>query len=316
MQPLNSHHLTQRIRNTIHSLLIIVIMFFVLGFTAELVMGASGWWLIIIIIASILISMRVSPFLIMRLYHAQPLSPQDSPELYRIVAQLCEKAELESLPKIFYIPSAAASAFTTGRSNNAAIAVSDGLLRQLNLRELSAVLAHEVSHIRHRDIWTMSLADSMSRLTTFICTFGFLLLLALTPVLLSSGAGFPLPGLILLATIPYLTALLQFGLSRTREFDADLGAVELTDDPAAMISALEKIDGRKSSWFSRIFTPQRQNPTPSLLRTHPPTEERIARLRRLRTPHQPINDNEIRYAPSYFKRITHKPRRRWSGVWY
>lgn len=316
MDEVTENHLIQRLRNILHSLLIIGSMFLLLGFTAELVLGSIGWWLILAVLISILIGTRISPMLVMRLYRAQPLSHHQTPELHRVLNLLCERAELDSYPKLFYIPSSTPTAFTVGRRDDSAIAVSDGLLRQLNLREMAGVLAHEVAHIRHRDIWVMSLADSIGRMTSLLCMFGLIIIFALSPLMLFSEQGIPWLGLIFLAVIPHITTLLQLGLSRTREFDADLGAIELTNDPKALISALTKIEGPRFSWFSRIFLPRRQDSNPSLLRTHPPMEERIERLSELVTSHPPRYEFETHRIPKQFVVITRKPRRHWSGVWY
>lgn len=316
MDETSENHIAQRLRNIFHSLLIIGSMFILLGFTAELVLGAAGWWLVLAVLVSILIGVCVSPMLVMRLYRAQPLSHYHTPELYRVLSLLNERAELETLPKLYYIPSAVSTAFTTGTRDDSAIAISDGLLRQLNLREMAGVLGHEVSHIRHRDIWVMSLADSVSRMTSLICTLGLILVFAFLPFYLLSEQGLPWLGILLLIIIPNITTLLQLGLSRTREFDADLGAVELTQDPEAMISALAKIEGPRFSWFSRIFLPRRQDPNPSLLRTHPPVAERIQRLSELTVRPPSFQGYDPHQLPGQFVRVTRRPRRHWSGVWY
>ena len=316
MDETSENHIVQRIRNILHSLLIIGSMFILLGFTAELVLGAAGWWLVFALLVSILIGVRISPMLVMRLYRAQPLSHHHTPELYRILSLLSERAELETLPKLYYIPSAVSTAFTTGTRNDCAIAISDGLLRQLNLREMAGVLGHKISHIRHRDIWVMSLADSVSRMASLLCTMGLILVFAFLPFYLVSEQGLPWLGILLLIAIPNITTLLQLGLSRTREFHADLGAVELTQDPEAMISALAKIAVPRFPWSSRILLPRRQDPNPSLLRTHPPVEERIQRLRELTVRRTKFHETDIHPLPRQFVRVTRRPRRHWSGVWY
>lgn len=316
MDETTENHIAQRLRNIFHSLLIIGSMFILLGFTAELVLGSTGWWLVFAVLVSILIGVRVSPMLVMRLYRAQPLSHHHTPELYRVLRLLSARAELEALPRLYYIPSSIATAFTTGTRDDSAIAISDGLLRQLNSREITSVLAHEVSHIRHRDIWVMSLADSVSRMTSLLCTLGLILVFAFLPFYLFSEQGLPWLGILLLIAIPNITTLLQLGLSRTREFDADLGAVELTQDPEAMISALAKIEGPRFSWFSRVFLPRRQDPNPSLLRTHPPVEERIQRLSELTARRPAFHETGTHPLPREFTRVTRRPRRHWSGVWY
>jgi len=316
MQPSPQNHLRQRLRNAFHSVVLISAMLLLLGFTADLVLGPGGWWLGIATVGSILIGMRISPLLVMYLYRARPLPDYAAPDIHQVITLLCQRAGLSHCPQLYYIPSSLPTAFTSGHRNQAVIAVSDGMLRQLNLRELAAVLAHEMSHIRHHDTWVMSLADGVSRITALICTVGFLLILAAAPFLLLSGEGLPWLGLLMLVFIPHVTTLLQLGLSRTREFDADLGAVELTHDPIALISALEKLEGPGDSWFTRILMPQGRDPHPSLLRSHPRLEERIQRLEELVVP-EGAPFHEDRYVtPHHIVRVSRPPRRHWSGIWY
>ena len=133
MDELTENHLIQRLRNILHSLLIIGSMFLLLAFAAEFVLGSIGWWLVLATLISVLIGARISPMLVMRLYRAQPLSHHQTPELHSVLNALSERAEIEPYPKMFYIPSATSTAFTVGGRHDSAIAISDGLLRQLNL---------------------------------------------------------------------------------------------------------------------------------------------------------------------------------------
>jgi heat shock protein HtpX len=221
---------------------------------------------------------RVSPQMVLRLYHAQPLTPERLPTLHAVLERLAERAGLERTPTLYYVPSAMLNAFAVGGPNDAAIAVTDGILRRLDLRELTGVLAHEISHIRNRDLWLMNLADLSGRLTRMMSLLGVGLLIIGLPMWLGGAAGFPWLLVPLLMFAPQLTMLLQLALSRSREFDADLDAAGLTGDPAGLASALVKLERYQRGLWERILLPGRRLPEPSLLRSHPPTEERLARL--------------------------------------
>ena len=195
--------------------------------------------------------------------------------------------------------------------------MSDGLLRNLSSRELMGVLAHEVSHIRHNDMWVMTLADLVSRLTGLLSLVGQVLLLVNLPLLLLGMATFSWLGVLLLIAAPTISALLQLALSRSREYEADMGAADLTGDPAALASALHRLDRVPGGWFEQVFLPGRRVPDPSLLRTHPPTEERVRRLlslvaRRPRVRTMPEYDPWLSALP----RITMTPRWRIGGMWF
>jgi heat shock protein HtpX len=173
------------------------------------------------------------------------------------------------------------NAFSVGDRDRAVIALTDGILRRLDLRELAGVLAHEISHIRNRDLWLMSLADLTGRLTRLMTLLGLGLVILGLPLWLGGGAPPPLVLILLLLFAPQLTVLLQLALSRAREFDADLDAVGLTGDPEGLISALARLERHQRGFWEQILMPGQRLPEPSLLRSHPPTEERIARLQAL-----------------------------------
>lgn len=194
------------------------------------------------------------------------------------------------------MPSQLPNAFAIGSAEDSAVCVSDGLFRLLDRREFAGVLAHEVSHIANRDLWIMGLADAMSRAVSLASWFGQLLLLVNLPLLLAGAAYVPWHIPLLLIFSPTIMALLQLALSRTREFDADHGAAELTGDPDGLASALVKIERRTGRFWEEMFLPGRRIPQPLLLRTHPPTEDRVTRLRELSRRHRrpPAAPNRLR----------------------
>ena len=263
----------------------------ILGIAA--LMAALGWtiagwggviWGLIGGLFALLLQPRLSWGMLRRLYRARPLAYREAPGLYGMVGELARRAGLGSVPALFYIPSNIAQAMTVGRGKDWAIGLTDGLLRLLAGRELKAVLAHELSHIQHRDLWLLELASAASRLTSAFATFGLVLVILYLPLLLLGEVRVPLSVVLLLVFAPTLSSLLQLTLQRTREFDADAGAVELTGDPRALASALAKLEELQGG-FLEGFMRARRSWLGRLLRTHPETEERIARLAALEPAH-------------------------------
>jgi heat shock protein HtpX len=265
----------------------------------------------------LLLSPRIAPEIIMRMYGARRISPADGAPVLRIVAELANRAGLPRPPNLYIIPSPMLNAFATGVQSDSLLAVTQGLLNRLNSRELVGVLAHEMAHIRHNDLWIMSLADTMSRFTHFMSMLGVLLFIFSLPASLLGGQSFPLLGILLLYFAPTASGLLQLGLSRAREYDADLEGARLSGDPEALASALIKIESAQGRMWETIFMPGRNVPVPSILRTHPSTEERVRRLRELhetrRPPLQAAGAEEL--APRFAPRRA-VPSYHLNGLWY
>ena len=158
--------------------------------------------------------------LTLRLYGARPLHPNEAPDLWAVLRELAARAGLPAVPVPHYVPSGVVNAFATGTKHHAAIALTDGLLRSLTLRELTGVLGHEIAHIANEDLRVMGLADSISRLTHLLALLGQIMLLFSLPALLWGTVAIQWPALLLLAVSPQLALLAQLGLSRVREFDA------------------------------------------------------------------------------------------------
>ncbi len=271
-----------RWNNRLQSLLLLGGMVGLLALMGWVLGGSTeSLWALGLGLGALVLGPQVSPWLVLRAYRARVLSPYEAPELYDLLARLGRRAGLEALPRLAYVPTRNLNAFAMGGGRGAVIALTDGLLRRLELRELAGVLAHELSHLRYQDTWLMGLADTVSRITTLATQVGWamlVLLLVLSPFVPQS---FPILAPLLLLLVPTLSSLLQLALSRTREFHADLGAVELTGDPEGLARALLKIEPRATRWWERLFLPGRREEDPALLRTHPATEERVRRLRAL-----------------------------------
>ncbi|MDO9141438.1 MAG: zinc metalloprotease HtpX [Methylobacter sp.] len=155
-----------------------------------------------------------------------------------MVRELSARADLPALPAIYYLPNQLMNAFSVGTSANSAIGLSDALLNSLNIRELIAVLGHEISHIQHNDVRVMTYADLISRITRTLSLTGFLLTFINLPLYFLGLVTISWFALGILIVAPTLISFLQLSLSRLREFDADHQAVLLTSDPEGLIMAL------------------------------------------------------------------------------
>lgn len=220
-------------------------------------------------------------------YQAQPLPREQAPELYDMVARLCDRAGLP-MPTLFVVPTKSPNAFATGRDpEHAAVAVTEGIVELLSREELEGVLAHELTHVRNRDTLTQAVAGTLAGAVTFVgrlLSFGALYYPASRD---NRQGNNPLAILFLLVLAPISAVLIQLAISRTREFAADLGSAEITGNPVALANALEKleaighqipINGNPAMSPLLIVNPLAAEGLQSLFRTHPSTEERIRRL--------------------------------------
>lgn len=295
--------------NRLQTLLLVCLLLGVFILAGWLLFGENGLWIIALIsVIIVLMEPALGSRLTLALYRARPIARHEAPELWQIMTFLAARAELNNVPTLYYVASPMVNAFTVGSRQQAAIALTDGLLRHLSTRELAAVLAHETAHVANGDLLVMGLADYISRLTSILSLIGQILLFLALPSILFGYATINWAMLLLLLFSPHLVVLLQLGLSRVREFNADLKASELTKDPEALALALAKIERVSQSWRSLLF-PGWGNPQPSWLRTHPATEERIKRLLSLRAtptiqwPAQPISftsHGRVRSSPRWY----------------
>lgn len=268
-----------RLRNLLHSTLLIGGMFALFAAFGYVLAGIEGiLWLGILGLVSATIGVRMAPRMILRMYRARPLSPAHAPSLHRMVERLAKRSGLEQAPSLYYVPSKMVNAFAVGTRDRAVVGITDGMLRTLGGRDVLNVLAHEITHLRHNDAWVMSLADFVTRTVNFMSWIGQLLLLLNLPFILTGQVIVPWSLILLLIFAPTLSAMLQLALSRAREFDADVGAARLTGDPRGMAEALSRMERIQGGFLERIFMPGRRVPDPSLLRTHPRTEDRVERL--------------------------------------
>lgn len=276
-----------RMGNLLQTAIVMIALFGMLMITAWFFAGIPGIVMVCMIgIPALAIGGRHAPAMVLKLYRAVPLGQVEAVALWEMVEGLAARAGLQKVPDLYYIPSRAALAFSVGLGRNGAIAISDGMFRLLSRRELVGVLAHEICHIAGHDTRVMGVADLAGRLASAISFAGQALIIINLPVYLFGGHALPWVPLFLMAIVPFIMSLLQMALSRSREYEADLGAVRITGDAEGLASALERIERNEQRMLRRLFLPHGSIEVPSVLRTHPATSERISRLLELagRTP--------------------------------
>ncbi len=310
------------VRNALQSILLVGGLGLLTGFSAWLIWGPMGVAVTLVAIGIVYaFGPRLPPETMMRFFRARQLDERNGSQILHIVDVLSDRAELPAAPRVFVIPSMTLNAFAAGKPQNAVIAVTEGMLRRLDLNELAGVLAHEISHIRNNDLAVMGLADVLTRLTQLLAYLAVILAIVNLPAFLLGEAEFPLFALVLLYLAPTAGSLIQLALSRTREYDADLEAASLTGDPASLASALEKLERYQGRFWEdmRLPVPGRRIPQPSLLRSHPKTGDRVARLRELAgrpmLPHLSLA-NEPMVSLVGLGPAAMRPRYRWTGVWF
>ena len=231
--------------------------------------------------------------IVLRMYHAQPVSESEAPELYRMVKDLALRASMP-MPRVYIIPEETPNAFATGRNEqHAVVAVTEGLLRILSRDELEGVLSHEMTHIRNRDILIGSIAATLAGAIVMLAN------LAQWTAMFGGGGhdddeggGGNILGLIVMAMLaPIAATLIQMAISRSREFLADEGGARISGKPYSLAGALEKLSqasralpmhANPSTAHMFIVNPLTGRSLMNLFSTHPPIEERIARLRSMR----------------------------------
>jgi heat shock protein HtpX len=307
-----------RRRNFLHAALIVGSMVVLLAAVGWFMAGPLGLVIIGTFAGVTLVAgPRVSQRLMLQIYSATVLNRRQVPMLYDLVEDLRERAEIEPPVKLYYIPSRLMLAFTVGGQDEISLAVSDGLLRRLTGREIAGVLAHELSHVAHHDLTLMALADFVTKVTRTLAFLALLLLAINLPYLMEGDVAIPWPPIVLLMLAPVLSLLLQLGLSRAREYDADAGAALLTGDPEGIATALEKMDAQQRRYWENMFGRQGTIDQPSLLRTHPPTSARVAALAEIaRHDAEDIPDLPDDILPPGEGSDPNRPRRRFHGFRY
>ncbi|QWE28721.1 zinc metalloprotease HtpX [Polynucleobacter sp. AM-7D1] len=227
-----------------------------------------------------------SDTMVLKMTNAQQVDEHSAPQLYAMVKELSEKAGLP-MPKVFLIDEDAPNAFATGRNpENAAVAATTGILRVLSPRELRGVMAHELAHVKHRDILISTVAATMAGAIS-----------ALANLAMFAGGrnsegrqGNPIAALAVMILAPLAASLIQMSISRAREYEADRGGAEMSSDPESLAQALQKIhayaqgipfqaiERHPETAQMMIINPLTAGGLSQLFSTHPPMEERVARL--------------------------------------
>jgi heat shock protein HtpX len=307
-----------RLRNIGQSIALVGGIGIITALSAYTLLGGGGIvWALVLVGLFALIGPRIAPDAITRMFNARPIDPSRDTLITQIVSTLSERAGLSAVPRIYVIPSATLNAFAIGTRARYSIGVTQGLLARLDARELAGVLAHEITHVRNNDVWVMSLADILSRLTRTMSFLAIVLFFISVPALLMMGRPMPWATIGLLYFAPTLSSLLQLALSRSREYDADLGAATLTGDPEALASALNKLERYQGRVWEDFVMPGRRIPAPSVLRTHPQTSRRIGRLMALKNLATPaLSFPRVQGQMAGIASLQPRPRFHWSGFWY
>ena len=226
--------------------------------------------------------------MVLRMANAQEVGPNEAPELYGIVQDLAQRGGLP-MPRVYIIDEEQPNAFATGRNpENAAVAATTGLLRHLSREEIAGVMAHELSHVRHRDTLTMTIAATLAGAIGMLASFGGLM---------GGGRdenGRPMMGgvaaIAMMILAPLVASLVQMAISRSREYEADRMGAEMSGQPLWLASALAKLhagtqqipnqaaEANPATAHLYIANPLSAGGLRGLFSTHPPMEERIARL--------------------------------------
>lgn len=260
------------------------------GMIGALVGGKTG--MLLALVFALLMNIGAYWFsdkLVLKMYNAQEVDASNAPELHGMVAELAARAGLP-MPRVYIIDDPSPNAFATGRNpENAAVAATTGILRLLSAREMRGVMAHELAHVAHRDILISTISATMAGAISALANFA----------LLFGGRDAegrpsnPIAGFALMLLAPLAASLIQMAISRAREFEADRGGAEMSGDPAALASALQKIDHaargipfeaaerHPETAQMMILNPLSGSGLAGLFSTHPSTEDRVARLHEL-----------------------------------
>ena len=224
--------------------------------------------------------------MVLRMYDAQEVDRSSYPKLYGMIEELSRKADLP-MPAVYIIPQKQPNAFATGRNpENAAVAVTEGIMQALNEDELRAVIAHELAHIQNRDILTQTIVTTVVSALTMLAQFAYFI-----PIGGSDRGSNPFVALIVLITAPIAATMLQAAISRTREYEADRVGAEICGQPGQLASALQRIEkaaeqipmnvsdtAMRSTSHMFPVNPFSGGSFMNLFSTHPETEDRVDRL--------------------------------------
>lgn len=274
--------------NWIKTAMLMAAIMALFGIVGGMIGGQSGMVLALLFGGAMnVFSYWFSDSMVLKMYNAQPVDEFSAPQFYAMIRDLAQRADLP-MPKVYIINEAQPNAFATGRNpEHAAVAATTGIIQLLSARELRGVMAHELAHVKHRDILlstiSATMAGAISALANFAVMFGG-----------RDGEGRPanpIAGIAVALLAPLAASLIQMAISRAREFEADRGGAEISGDPLALADALTKIDAfargipmptaeaHPETGQMMIMNPLSGGGLRGLFSTHPATEERVACLR-------------------------------------
>jgi heat shock protein HtpX len=256
------------------------------GAVGAMIGGANGMLLALVFGGAMnLWAYWFSDKMVLKMYNARQIDETSSPYLYNMVRELAQRANLP-MPKVYIIDEAQPNAFATGRNpENAAVAATTGIMRMLSERELRGVMAHELAHVKNRDILISTMSATVAGAISMLAQFGMFFGSN------SENRPHPVFAILMMILAPMAAMIIQMAISRTREFGADRGGAEISGDPEALASALAKIDAyakgipmhaaerHPETAQMMIMNPLSGGSLRGLFSTHPDTGERIARLR-------------------------------------
>jgi heat shock protein HtpX len=233
------------------------------------------------------VSYWFSDRIVLRIYGAKEIEPGPAPKLYAIVQELAQRADMP-MPKLYIIPTATPNAFATGRNEyHAAVAVTEGILRVLDESELRGVLAHELSHVKNRDILVGTIAATMAGAISMLANMAHWGMIFGNR---SHDRGHPIVTLLMIILAPLAALLVQMAISRRREYGADSTGASISADPLSLANALRKLErgvervpmeANPATAHLFIVNPLTGGGLRHLFSTHPPVEERVRRLERM-----------------------------------
>ena len=261
----------------------------VLLVTAGGAMGGEGGMMLAFLFALVMngVSYWFSDKIVLRMYGAKEISADEAPTLHRIIQDLTLRARMP-MPKLYLIPQEAPNAFATGRDEkHAAVAVTEGILAILNEKELRGVLAHELSHIKNRDILIGTIAATMAGAISMLANMAHWGMIFGGRSSDDRGGGHPIVALLMIIIAPLAAMLVQMAISRSREFGADATGATISGDPSSLANALRKLhrgaelipmEANPATAHMFIVNPLTGGGLMTLFSTHPNVEERIRRL--------------------------------------
>ena len=276
--------------NTLKTILLMALMMGLLLAVGDMVAGRQG--LVMAFVFSLLMNFGIywfSSSIVLMAYGAREVTEAEEPRLYGVVGRMAAQAQLP-MPRVYVIPGDTPNAFATGRNpDHAAVAATEGILRALSDDELEGVIAHELAHIRHRDILIATLVASLAGTITFVAR------MAMYATMFGGSRdrenSNPLAELLMIFLAPIAALLIQMAVSRSREFAADEAGAQISQRPLSLANALRKLERaavqipmrNAGSATAHLFivNPLRGGGILKLFSTHPPVEERIERLERM-----------------------------------